>query len=869
MEPVDDLDSISVYDDSEYKKDYVIRDLLREVITSSIKEIDGKSINLLETLMKYGYELNRCIDKSNYYINEAFSSRVNTEKLRRKLRVHVFTVFNDGDRELSYPANITVEDSANVYRNASPSSMTFNIQGYILDADESDYDDVDESERLPTRVMNERRNSGYFIEDDDEDEEGSEMINEEVVSKYSGTDIDEDCENNENIDYRNTSVMKFTSFFSTIMVMRENETIVYDKKYKNYYDCDKLTFTRTLSERRNEIIKVYLFLDQKTPFFELSKKLSIFMKSPEETIPEIMKRIYEYCLEKDLVDSISAKIKTDEKLKDILGVDECEFSDLPKLLQKNFVIQKPIVLEHIVDLENEDESESIYDIVVDIFEPFVTLDSGKRKKFVLDSHHLNDVLQFLKKHEINEEENEDTLNEDSIKECTCTTNNLCSRDNNRLDENVYPADVRNNLLNVNGGDIVNENAEEENMELEDVEENYDKKDYINSGRIITVLTEKGDIEEYLIKECSEFCKKYKNLNLNSVGVTIFEKMNGLQSEIESIDDDIINILCKIRKKNNLRLRYTRFYEDPCGFIEHVMNSKFPVDFENLDDNIDYIYDQAANINDDNYYKLPWVHRGISKYLLIKDKNLDDVLKSFLNSMNLESKRKISSRSSNGNKKQRVPLNEQNNYCPYNDSNSNNNYSNNNNNNYYDNNNNNSNANNDNNMNNMLNMNSMLNMNNMYNMNNLYNMNNMQNVSNMQNINNNNSNINNNNLCYYYDNNNMNYSTPDPFNISMQNYGNNINYESNNMQNSGGFQMNNNTNDNEVRLNMNAENNFMQNNEQVNFNAYNINQVAAYPTYMNFPFNMTSQNDFNAMYNGTLPMELYPNENFYNSGNFAP
>ncbi|SPJ09287.1 SWI/SNF-related matrix-associated, putative, partial [Plasmodium sp. DRC-Itaito] len=129
-----------------------------------------------------------------------------------------------------------------------------------------------------------------------------------------------------------------------------------------------------------------------------------------------------------------------------------------------------------------------------------------------------------------------------------------------------------------------------------------------------------------------------NDKISSMGMSTFELINGLQNEINELDEKIIKTLNKIKHKNGLRLHYKNFCENPCKFIDHFMNSKFSENMQNVNDN-SYIYEQAANINDDNYYKLPWVHRGISKYLLIKNKNFDDILKTVLNSMNLECKRK--------------------------------------------------------------------------------------------------------------------------------------------------------------------------------------------------------------------------------------
>ncbi|EDL46405.1 hypothetical protein, conserved [Plasmodium vivax] len=820
MEPIDRLNSNCLFADSNYyDKEDVIKNLYNTVLTRTVKEIDEKNYNLIETLVKYEGEINRCIDMSNYYINEAFSSTLKTEKVRRRLRVHIYTVFNDGDKEMNYPADIEIADSENIYKYASPSSFTFNIHGYILNADESDYHNDADSPGVHTVPANASKN---------DDNDLSHLVDEsktrtkDADSKCSGTDIDDLSDANEQIDYCNTTVMKFTSFFSTIMVMRDKETIIYDKNNKNYYDCDKLTFSRIVNEKKKETIKIFLFLDQKIPFFELSPQLKNFMQSPEETMPEVIKRIYEYSLEKELIDS-NGIMRTDEVLRDVLEVDEYEFCELPRILQKHVSIQKPIVLEHVVDLEKEDESESIYDIVVDIFEPFIAFEDGKLQKFVLDSHRLSNLLQFLKMNE-SKDGSSDKMSKSHVE------NVGSSKEGKQVDECDGKADEADEAVEAKSSAEQNGDApEEETSHRENAEEEGETN----------VCEEKGKKEKRSGKEGSSSHKDSdkKEANLNSPTISIFEKLNGIQSEIDNMDEEIINILCKIKQKNSLRLRYTNFYENPCGFIDHVMNSKFPVDFESVNDN-NYIYDQAANINDDNYYKLPWVHRGISKYLLIKNKNFDDVLKSVLNSMNLDCKRKLDDMNTNESKKQKVHLGAEESF-------DNNPYK--------------------------------------FNMNYSY-----QSQPDL-----------NNNAYFYYPNKNMNFNNaPEPFiNNPMPNFCNNMNYESSNMPVPVPVtmpvpvampvtmpvavpvpppfpieMMAFNGNGNKLPENMNPQNNFMQHNEQGNFNMY-AQQVAPYAPYMmNYPpFNeMPPQNGFNPLYPGAVPMDgVYPNGNFYNANNYIP
>ncbi|CRG93693.1 SWI/SNF-related matrix-associated actin-dependent, putative [Plasmodium gallinaceum] len=832
MEPRDHFDSSIMFVDNCAEKENVIKNLYLTALTKSIKEVDEKNYYLIQTLMKYENEINRCIDMSNYYINEAHSSNLKSEKVRRKLRIHIYTIFKDGEKEINYPSDIKYEDSVNIYKYVTPSSFTFNIHGYILNSDEND-DSCDKEKLFSKKSYNERNS---------DDLEKKCIAAKEMDSENSYSEIDDMSENNEHIDYYNTNVMKFTSFFSTIMVIRDKETIIYDKKNKSYYDCDKLTFTRIINEKKNETIKIFLFLDQKVPFFELSPQLKKFMKSSEETLPEIIRCIYEYSLEKDLIDSCN--MKTDEVLREILEVDEYEFSELPKLLKKHISIQKPIVLEHTIDLENTEESESIYDIVIDTFEPYVSFEDGKFKKFLLNSHHLTNLLEFLKNTDKEDITTNNTLNGDTVYEYNnknhnnnnysdklgeykkqknefssveksqidykkITNENIVLEENQESENKDVLVRIKNNnnLIDRDNGNVEKGEKEEKNIKGEEVEKEENNEKCLNEyfenrhnkmedkeSKKVNLI--KNEEKVYNKDRCEYFDENKKNTNIAAMGISIFEKINGIQKEIDDMDEKIINILCKIKHKNSLRLHYKHFYENPCEFIDYIMNSKFSVDYENINDN-NYIYEQAANINDDNYYKLPWVHRGISKYLLIKNKNFDDVLKSVLNSMNLEYKRKMKNMNTDTNKKQKMFLRTEK-IDPHKG------YMN-------------------------------------------YACNGQQEI---------------NNAYYYSPNKNMNYT--EPFNSSNQDYGSEMNY-ANNMPNSS-FMITPIVYD-KLTKNMNFQNN-IQNNEQDNFNSYN--QMGAYSQYVNVPPNEVSpENNFNSFYNMGTPMELYQKENFCNSNNIIP
>ncbi|KYO01810.1 SWI/SNF-related matrix-associated actin- dependent regulator of chromatin [Plasmodium gaboni] len=818
MELFDRGSSRNLFVGSCNEKDDIIKNLFVSTITQSIKDIDEKHYNLLGILNKYENEINSCINMSNYYINDAYSSKIKSGKVRRKLRIHIYTIYKDGQREVSFPSDIKLEDSHKIYNYVSPSTFTFNIHGYVLNLDENDKD-LFEKECLSRskRIQNELNSDNSIKENG--------MNSKEMDSQNSYSDVDNISEISEQeIDYYSTSAMKFTSFFSTIIVMRDTETIIYDKKNKNYYDCDKLTFTRIVNENTKETMKIFLFLDQKIPFFELSPELKDFMKSSEETLPEIIRCIYEYSLENNLIDS--SIMKTDEVLKGILEVDEYEFSELPKLLKKHIFIQKPIVLEHVIDLENSEQSESIYDIVIDTFEPYVSFKNGEYKKFLLDSNKYNKLLELLK---INEKEylmnnkldeissnHEDKIMQKEMQVYNNSDDQKNSNENEILSEihetdkdimqekNMDDNSEDKSLSNIKEPNILtgveNDNEVTDKNITKQVEEEENNDIILDNNTNSDAKKEtKGIDEKNLYKEYpsyKDFLLEQNNDKISSMGMSTFELINGLQNKINELDEKIIKTLNKIKHKNGLRLHYKNFCENPCKFIDHFMNSKFSENVENLNDS-SYIYEQAANINDDNYYKLPWVHRGISKYLLIKNKNFDDILKNVLNSMNLECKRKENPNIyENINNTQGIMLNKTNDKR----------------------------------------------------------LKTLKNDYTQQNVLKNNS-------CEPISNKNMNYPQLVVNNNSIntfQNFGNNMNYINNDMQNP-------------YMINMDVPNNVMHYNGQDNYNNLYNQQVTYSPQYMmnSTPYyneTMSSQNNMNQMYNMTAPMEQYPNGNFYNFNN---
>ncbi|SOV21624.1 SWI/SNF-related matrix-associated actin-dependent regulator of chromatin [Plasmodium sp. DRC-Itaito] len=818
MELFDRGSSRNLFVGSCNEKDDIIKNLFVSTITQSIKDIDEKHYNLLGILNKYENEINSCINMSNYYINDAYSSKIKSGKVRRKLRIHIYTIYKDGQRDVSFPSDIKLEDSHKIYNYVSPSTFTFNIHGYVLNLDENDKD-LFEKECLSRskRIQNELNSDNSIKENG--------MNSKEMDSQNSYSDVDNISEISEQeIDYYSTSAMKFTSFFSTIIVMRDTETIIYDKKNKNYYDCDKLTFTRIVNENTKETMKIFLFLDQKIPFFELSPELKDFMKSSEETLPEIIRCIYEYSLENNLIDS--SIMKTDEVLKGILEVDEYEFSELPKLLKKHIFIQKPIVLEHVIDLENSEQSESIYDIVIDTFEPYVSFKNGEYKKFLLDSNKYNKLLELLK---INEKEylmnnkldeissnHEDKIMQKEMQVYNNSDDQKNSNENEILSEihetdkdimqekNMDDNSEDKSLSNIKESNILtgveNDNEVTDKNITKQVEEEENNDIILDNNTNSDAKKEtKGIDEKNLYKEYpsyKDFLLEQNNDKISSMGMSTFELINGLQNKINELDEKIIKTLNKIKHKNGLRLHYKNFCENPCKFIDHFMNSKFSENVENLNDS-SYIYEQAANINDDNYYKLPWVHRGISKYLLIKNKNFDDILKNVLNSMNLECKRKENPNIyENINNTQGIMLNKTNDKR-------------------------------------------LKTLKNDYTQQNVLKNNSCEPISNKHM----------NNPQLVVNNNSIN---------TFQNFGNNMNYINNDMQNP-------------YMINMDVPNNVMHYNGQDNYNNLYNQQVTYSPQYMmnSTPYyneTMSSQNNMNQMYNMTAPMEQYPNGNFYNFNN---
>ncbi|EEA05179.1 SWIB/MDM2 domain-containing protein [Cryptosporidium muris RN66] len=165
---------------------------------------------------------------------------------------------------------------------------------------------------------------------------------------------------------------RFTSLFSRIVVnLSENETIIWDKKTSPLPECDGLEIHRIGGEEKN--IDIYFFIDYRIPHYSLSNILEDFMGTSISSLPNIIKRLWQY-IEINGLHSIQqhpTSIKLDSLLKNIFceDIDIIQLSDIPDLLKKHLFPPKPVHVSHHLTLKGDwIDNESTYDFTVDLTE---------------------------------------------------------------------------------------------------------------------------------------------------------------------------------------------------------------------------------------------------------------------------------------------------------------------------------------------------------------------------------------------------------------------------------------------------------------------------------------------------------------------
>lgn len=529
------------------EKEQIIRHLY-PLLTKTISEISAYRYKIIRNLLGYEKELNHCIYLCNSYFKEVKKSS-ERRRIRYTMRIHIHSIFKDGSKEPPYPIDITKEEEiSNPSKYMIPSSFCVSVEGYLINKIED--------ERISSKVIDTNSKSNL--------EEQEWKPKDKKAQMDSG--IIETVEPLEDMSSMNINHIKLSSFFSTILIILNEETLIYSKQNNNFHSVDKITFSRIAKNRKNTLIKVVLFPEQEIPVFKLSAPFTDFMNTSEATLPEIVKRICEYSMENGL-EGVH-EYKTDETLMKLLGVSDFILPELPSLLGKHVSMKAPTILEHLVELEEADESESIYEIELDRVEPCAVEDHSIPQGMNVkeNSDKISKILEFIKESEKELEEKEQMRKEPNLEESDVTDIH------NRIDADSTKKDI--------------------------LPENVSTTERIQW--------------------------------LKDQGAFALEQIEVIKYDIGEINNEIIEILGEIQKKKNLQLKYEKFVEDPVKFINGLArnineNSRSgKTDLSVLfDDNADFEkYVNSLSTND--YYKNPWINKGIMNYLKVKNKNIEEV-----------------------------------------------------------------------------------------------------------------------------------------------------------------------------------------------------------------------------------------------------
>ena len=119
----------------------------------------------------------------------------------------------------------------------------------------------------------------------------------------------------------------------------------------------------------NEDVLVRLFcqLETSPPIFRLSEKMKTFTKVDSETRSRVLLAIYSHVKQKNLQNPNNRKIVVcDSALKNTLGCDQFEFSELLQLISPHLLPLDPVELEYQVTLgENAQQGSQTFDIETD------------------------------------------------------------------------------------------------------------------------------------------------------------------------------------------------------------------------------------------------------------------------------------------------------------------------------------------------------------------------------------------------------------------------------------------------------------------------------------------------------------------------
>ncbi|KAI8582513.1 hypothetical protein K450DRAFT_227510 [Umbelopsis ramanniana AG] len=168
-------------------------------------------------------------------------------------------------------------------------------------------------------------------------------------------------------------VQKFTSFFRSIVVKLDRDPNMYPEgniiewhKQPGNTDDDGVEIKRKGDTTVNA--RLLLEMDYNPPKFKLSPVLSEMLDMKLETQPQIMIGIWKYIQLNKLQGADDKRlVQCDQKLQQLFGASQVQFSHIPTLIEQHLSRPDPIVIDYTIRVDREfHQSRKAFDIDVEL-----------------------------------------------------------------------------------------------------------------------------------------------------------------------------------------------------------------------------------------------------------------------------------------------------------------------------------------------------------------------------------------------------------------------------------------------------------------------------------------------------------------------
>ncbi|CAO0798761.1 unnamed protein product [Mucor circinelloides] len=168
-------------------------------------------------------------------------------------------------------------------------------------------------------------------------------------------------------------VQKFTSFFKSIIVELDRDPEVFPEgnitewhKQANSLDTDGVELKRKGDVDVNA--RIILVPDYNPQKYKLSAALAEIVSPPLAAKPHILSELWNYIKLHQLHDQQDKRvIQCDDKLTDLFGSSQVQFSDLPDLINRHLSQPDPIVLEYKIRVDKQfNQGPTAYDMDVEL-----------------------------------------------------------------------------------------------------------------------------------------------------------------------------------------------------------------------------------------------------------------------------------------------------------------------------------------------------------------------------------------------------------------------------------------------------------------------------------------------------------------------